>query len=174
MDPILAAERLPKLAERAMRAAVAAAVSGGRRTTPRALVDDALIRFERAVQRVAGDGIRPALLFAERDRIVRELRGFVEGRLAARLFSLRRRDLLAAGRRAAPFDALVRGRRGGTYAVVFRRLCRDGRRLETMQAIANAAHRHAERIAGVLVYDFTTATVRRLRGTDRGVESSAA
>src|SRR5580704_14048613 len=101
MDPILAAERLPKLAARAMRSAIVAAAlrppRGGpvRGVTHRSLVNDALIRFERGVQRIASSGIRPALLFAERDRIVRELRAFIDGRLAARLFALRRRDVVA-------------------------------------------------------------------------------
>ena len=84
MDPLLAVSRLPKLAERAMRASVVAALER-RRVTPRVLINDALMRFERAIQNEAPEGIRPALLFTERDRIVRELRGFIDGRVAARL-----------------------------------------------------------------------------------------
>src|SRR5215469_4869468 len=128
MDPILVADRLPKLAERAMRNAILAQSlvgdRAGRRVTPRPLVDDALIRFEAMVARVAHDGIRPALLFAERDRIVRELTRFAAGRLAARLFAVKKRDVVAVASEARPFDAIVRGRRGGLYGVVFRRLAR--------------------------------------------------
>ena len=179
MDPILAAQRLPKLAERAMRdAIVTLALSGemgGRNATQRALANDALIRFERMVQRAAGDGIRPALLFAERDGIVRDLRTFAATRLASRLFAVRRRDVVAVGRDAGAFDALVRGRRGGVYGVVFRRLARDGRRLEAMRAIRVAARRWpGERLRGVLVYDFAAGTVRTLRCGERSVELSAA
>ena len=157
MDPILAANRLPSLAERATRAAIAAHCLGrtaGRRVTPRALVNDALIRFERAVQRVAGDGIRPALLFAERDRIVRELRTFAESRLALRLVALHRRDVVAFGEPAHPFDAIVRGRRGGVYGLIFRRLAPGSDRLETMRAMRAAALEYREEpLRGVLVYD---------------------
>jgi len=170
MDPILAADRLPKLAARAMRGAIVAAAllpagSGRAAPTHRSLVNDALIRFERGVQRIAGSGIRPALLFAERDRILRDLRVFCDSRLAARLFALRKRDVIAAGRSAAPFDAIVRGRRGGAYAVVFRRLPRDGRRLQAMRIIQRAAQqrRSGEPLRGVLVYDFHAGTVRTLR-----------
>jgi hypothetical protein len=182
MDPILAADRLPKLAARAMRSAIVTAalrpVSGelARAVTHRSLVNDALIRFERGVQRIASSGIRPALLFAERDRIVRELKTFCESRLAARLFALRRRDVIAVGGAAAPFDAIVQGRRGGAYGVVFRRLAGDGRRLDTMRTIQRAAQRsrNAQPLRGVLVYDFRAGTVRTLRLADRAVELSAA
>ena len=143
--------------------------------TQRARADDALVRFEHMVQRVARDGIRPALLFAERDRIVGELQAFVTGRLASRLFAVRRRDLVAVGREAVPFDAIVRGRRGGNYGVVFRRLVRDGKRLEAMRAIRSAARAYrGDDLRGVLVYDFATATVRTLRCGASAVELSAA
>jgi hypothetical protein len=182
MDPILAAERLPKLAARAMRSAIVAAAlrpagsEFARGVTHRALVNDALIRFERGVQRIASNGIRPALLFAERDRIVCDLRAFCAGRLAARLFALRKRDVIAAGRAAAPFDAIVRGRRGGAYGVVFRRLAGDGRRLDAMRAIRHAAARspNGRSLRGVLVYDFGSGTVRTLRCAGRPVELAAA
>jgi hypothetical protein len=175
MDPILAAQRLPRIAERAMRDAAVVAAGRGRRVTPRVLINDALIRFERSVQRVAGEGIRPSLLFAERDRIVSELRRFIETRLAARLFALRRRDVLAVGAGAAPFDAIVRGKRGGSFGVVFRRLAKDGRRLETMRAMRTAAHDfQGERLTGILVYDFTTAAVRTLRCGNTTIELHAA
>ena len=163
MDPLLAANRLPKLAERAMRAAVLRAVASTR-ATPRALVDDALVRFERAVQREATDGVRPALLFAERDRIVRELRMFIEGRLAARLVALRGRDVIALGRDAAPFDAVVRGRRGGHYAIVFRRWPNDGRRLEMLRRARNAAEKYTTTaLIGVVAYDFARGVARTVK-----------
>lgn len=179
MDPILVAQRLPRLAERAMRSAIVTLAlsreAGGRHATQQALATDALVRFERMVQRAAGDGIRPALLFAERDRIVRELRTFAGSRLASRLFAVRRRDVVAVGREAGSFDAVVRGRRGGVYGVVFRRLARDGRRLEAMRAIRAAARScRDESPRGVLVYDFTAGTVRTLRCGERSVELTAA
>ncbi|HEV7178440.1 MAG TPA: hypothetical protein VGN11_01110 [Candidatus Baltobacteraceae bacterium] len=162
MDALLAANRLPRLAERAMRGAVLGALARGR-LTPRALIDDALLRFERAVGREAPDGIRPSLLFGERDRIVRELRGFIDGRLAARLAALRRRDVIAAGRDASPFDLIVRNRHGRQYAVILRRLPPDGRRLELLRRMHVAAQATA-RIAlhGVLVYDFSNGVARLL------------
>ncbi len=179
MDPILVAQRLPKLAERAMREAIVSLSlsreGGAPCPTQRTLADDALIRFERMVQRVARDGIRPALLFAERDRIVGELQAFVAGRLASRLFAVRRRDVAAIGPEAGPFDAIVRGRRGGNYGVVFRRLVRDGKRLEEMRAIRSAARAyHGDDLRGVLVYDFATGTVRMLRCGASTVELAAA
>ncbi|HKU81787.1 MAG TPA: hypothetical protein VJP76_06410, partial [Candidatus Tumulicola sp.] len=165
--------------ERAMREAI---VAQSLARTPRlrgatqwALCDDALLRFERLVTRAAPDGVRPAILFAERDRIVSELRRFLGGRLAARLFAVRRADVVSIGRDAVPFDAVVRGRRGGIYGVVFRRLCGDGRKLETMRAIRRAARTYAgAELRGVLVYDFTAGTIRTLRCGTRAVELAAA
>jgi hypothetical protein len=167
MDALLAAERLPRLAERAMRAAIATCLAQ-QRMTPRALIDRALVVFESATSRL-GD-VRPALLFSERDRIVSELRSFVEGRLAARLRALRRVDLVAAGSRAAPFDLVVRNRHGYLYGVVFRRLPRDGRRLTVLQRIRAAVQTAARTpVDGVLVYDFSRGTALRLdqAGTQR-------
>lgn len=179
MDPILTAGRLPRLAQTAMRRAIVSAAArrasgDGRRVTQRGLVDDALLAFEAAVARVAKDGVRPALLFAERDRIVTDLRRFLKTRLAARLFSLPQRDAVTAGRAAAPFDAIVRGKRGGDYAVVFRRLPADGSRLEAMRAMRTAAYAHARAPRGILVYDFVTGRVRTLRCGERPIELSAA
>lgn len=155
MDPILAAGRLPRLAELAMRDAIVQALGRGR-LTPRALVDEALVRFERAVARRIGGTIRPALLFTERDRIVRELRCFVDGRLCARLSALERRAFVALGASAAPFDAVVRSRRG-TYGVVFRRLPSDGRRLEVLRRARAALQKTRTPLDGVLLYDFVRA-----------------
>jgi hypothetical protein len=180
MDPILVAERLPRLGERAMRSAVAAATlrtspAAARRVTVRILVDNALMRFERALQQVAADGVRPSLLFAERDRIVRELRAFAESRLSVRMLALRRRDVLCTGAACRPFDAVVRGRRGSLFAVALRRLPQDARQLDLMRRTRSAATSlHAgEAVRGVLLYDFTTATLWTVRcasgdaGTDR-------
>lgn len=168
-DPILVANRLPKLAERAMRDAIVARL--GRRQ----LVDDALLRFEALVQRLARDGVRPALLFGERDRIVREMSRFTQSRLASRLFAITPTGVAAIGREARPFDAIVHGRNGGLYGVVFRRLASDGRRLESMRAIRNAAAAYGpQRLRGVLVYDFGSGVVRTLRCGKRPVELSAA
>jgi hypothetical protein len=156
MDPLLAVSRLPKLAERAMRRAVIAALERGR-MTPRGLINDALVRFERDVQTQAPDGVRPALLFTERDRIVRDLRGFIEGRLASRLAALPVREVLALGRAAAPFDAIVENRHGERYAIVLRRVPIDGTRLELLRRIQNAARRYAKvSLRGVLLYDFSS------------------
>lgn len=178
MDPILAAQRLPRLAERAMRHVIVVGSlrpeRGARRFGPRVLADDALVCFERLALR-SSPGVRPALLFSERNRIVAEVQAFLRSRLAARLFAVRPRDIVALGKPAAPFDALIRGRRGGIYGVVLRRLARDGRRLETIRAIRRAAR--SNRIAGlrgVLVYDFATASVRTLRCGVSTIELSAA
>jgi hypothetical protein len=143
-----------------MRTAIAAALNHGT-LTPRAVVDRALVCFEAAVTR--GGGVRPALLFAERNRIVRELRLFLGSRLAVRLRALRRGGLIGAGATAAPFDAIVRNRRGRTYAVVFRRLPSDGRRLAMLQRIRAAEQKVARTpIDGVLVYDLSRGIVLRL------------
>ncbi len=178
MDPILAAKRLPKLSERAMREAIAsvslAREHGAGTAGPRVLADDALIRFERLVRR-AGLAIRPALLFAERNRILGDLQKFVRSRLASRLFAIRRRDVVALGAAARPFDAVLYGRRGGLYGVVFRRLANDGKRLDAMRAIRNAARAYRGKgLRGVLVYDFGTGTIRMLRCGASAVELVAA
>ena len=153
MDPLLAIARLPRLAERAMRRAIAGALTDGR-ITPRAVVDRALVDFETSVAQLGA--VRPALLFAERDRIARELRAFVDGRLAGRLRALRRAAIVAAGAAAAPFDIVVRNRRGRTYAVVFTRLPRDGRRLALLQRICATVETATRTpVDGVLVYDFS-------------------
>src|SRR5690348_17525420 len=58
-----------------------------------------------------------------------------------------------------PYTTLFRsnGKRGGLYGVVLRRLASDGRRLESMRAIRNAANAYAPQpLRGVLVYDFAT------------------
>jgi hypothetical protein len=175
LDPLLVADRLPKLAERAMRDAILGSIGRSRRVSQRMLVDDALLRFEAMVAHDLPDGIRPAVLFAERDRIVRDLARFSRGRLASRLLAIRFSDVVAFERDAQPFDGIVRGRRGGLYGVILRRLPGDGRRLESMRAMRGAAasYRHA-RLVGVLVYDFATGRVRTLRCGVRPVELSAA
>ncbi len=165
MDPLLAVSRLPKLAEGAMRTSVADALQRGR-MTPRGLINDALVRFERDVQSVAPDGVRPALLFSERDRIVRELRGFIDGRLAARLAALRHRDIVATSAHAAPFDAIVRNRFGDAYGIVLRRIPTGGSRLELIRRIAAAAERYTRvRLSGAVLYDFASGSARLLRET---------
>lgn len=173
------AQRLPALAERAMREAIVeqslSRRGDRRRPTPRGLADDALTRFEQFARRFAGDDVRAAALFGERERIVDELGTFLKRRLAARLFAVPRKDVIALGRDAGAFDALVRGRNGGAYGVVFRRLPRDGRRLETMRSIRRAARdSRLDDLRGVLVYDFTAGSVRTLRCGDRTVELAAA
>jgi len=163
MDPLLAARRLPVLAQRAMRTSILAALARAR-VTPRALIDEALLRFERSVGSETPEGVRPALLFAERDRIVRELRRFIDGRLAARLAAVKPRDLVAVGRAAAPFDAIVRNRFGRIYAVVFRRLPADSVRLDLLRRIALAMSRYDKTpLRGVLVYDFSSGSARLVR-----------
>jgi len=179
MDPILAAKRLPKLSERAMREAVVAmSLARTANSSPPKLytiTDDALIRFERIVRRLVPDGVRPALLFAERNRVARELQTFARGRLASRLFAVHRRDVVALGAAARPFDAVVRGRRDGLYGVVLRRLERDGRRLDAIRAIRSAARAYrGEGLRGVLVYDFASGSIRVLRCGVRAVELTAA
>ncbi len=161
MDPLIVARRLPRIAERAMRAAIRRGLEN-RRLTTRAIVGDALVRFDALASREAGAGVRSALLFAERNRIARELRAFVEGRLAVRLGALPRRDILAVGKEASPFDAIVRNRRGRRYGIVLRRLPRDGTRLELLGRMRGAAKTARTPVDGVLVYDFADASVRLL------------
>jgi len=159
MDPILVARRLPQVAARAMRGAIVDALARNR-LTPRTLIDDALLRFERSIGSSRSD-IRPALLFGERERIVRELRAFIDSRLAARLAALRRGEVVALGNRAAPFDLLIRNRRGRAYAVVLRRLPRDDASLEVLRRIARVAERYEKTpLCGVLVYDFSSGRAR--------------
>jgi hypothetical protein len=150
-----------------MRSAILHALAS-RRMTPRVTIDDALLRFESAAAR-AGP-VRPGLLFVERDRIVRELRAFIDGRLAARLTRLSRGQVLASGRAAAPFDLLVRSRRQGTYAVLFRRMPDDGRRLEVLSRIRLALQNARRPLDGVLLYDFVRGRAKLLLhepGSDR-------
>jgi hypothetical protein len=156
LDPIIAAGRLPRLSGRAMRDAIVQALEAGR-FTPRRLVDRALLQFERAAARSGGGGARPCVLFAERDRIVRELRAFVDGRFAARINALPRSAFIAIGARAAPFDAIVRNRRGRVYGVVFRRLPADSRRLDVMRRVHEALKTARTPVSGVLLYDFARA-----------------
>lgn len=164
MDPILALTRLPVLAERAIRTAILASLER-RRMTPRALIDEALVRFERAVQAHAADGIRPASLFAERDRIVRELHAFIASPLASRLAAVARRDLVAAGREAAPFDAVIRNRHGRYYALAIRRIPSDGSRLDLLRRIARAGAAITKwPLAGVVVYSLDDARTQRVDG----------
>jgi len=143
-----------------MRAAILTTLREGR-LTPRAVVDRALVQFERAAARLGT--VRPALLFAERDRIARELRSFVDGRLAARLRA-QPRGALRVGADAAPFGLLVRGRRG-TYAVVLRRLPHGGSRLGILQRICAVQSAMKTPVDGVLIYDFSRGTTLRLHQT---------
>lgn len=172
MDALLAAQRFPRLTLLAMRGAIVCALAT-RRSTPSALVGDALMRFEHAVQRDSSDGVRPALLFAERDRIVREMRVFIAARLAARLFALPRRDLVALGEAARPFDAIVRNARGELHGVICGRLPGDVRRLEWIRRIGEAGYVYrSHRLDGLVIYDFRSGRVRRL--TVQGVRTWAA
>ncbi|HEY3676366.1 MAG TPA: hypothetical protein VGK84_10295 [Candidatus Tumulicola sp.] len=174
-DPVLVAKTLPELGEGAMRAAVAAALRRRHPVTERWLANEALVQFEALVQAKVSDGVRPASLFAERDRIVSELRRFAGSKLAARCFGIARRNVLAAGRTALPFDALVRGRDGGAYGLTLRRLPSGAERL----AVLPTAHTQttgswAEPIRGVVTYDFRTGKTSVVRFTrDRRARASA-
>ena len=164
MDPLLAARHLPALADRAVRDAIVAALGSGRRPALPALTEEALLRFERAVQLKALDGVRPALLFAQRDRILRVVRTVCAAEVTARLFRVHRRDLAATGASARPFDAIVRARDGSLHAVVWRALPVDGRRLERLRgarAWAKRGHR-AGKLAGIVVIDLHTGVARAL------------
>lgn len=164
MDPLLAARRLPTLSDRAVRDAFVAALLSRRRPALASLVEEALLRFERAVQLQAGDGVRPALLFAQRDRIVRTMRVLCSSEITARLFSLHRRDVIATGSGARPFDVIVRASDGGLHAVLVRRLPPDGRRLERLRAARMCAKRphRCGPLAGVVVVDLQTGTARAM------------
>lgn len=155
VDPLMLADRLPKLAVRAQCAAIVAGLRDRRLGSPRGLCNRALLQFESAVARAAGTGVRPALLFAERDRIVVELRRFLASRLASRLRALAPARVRAAGRAAVPFDALVLDGDGALYAIVLRRLPERGRRLQALHAVRTAAARWGGAdLAAVVVYDF--------------------
>jgi hypothetical protein len=165
-DPVLVAKTLPGLGEAAMRAAVAAALAKRAPITERWLANEALVRFEASVQALASDGVRPSALFAERDRIVSQLRRFAKSKLAARCFSVARRNVLAAGRNALPFDALIRGRDGAPYALTLRRLPLGPERLAvlpTAHTPANGSWR--EPVRGVVTYDFQTGKTSVVRFT---------
>lgn len=170
MNSLEAARGLPVLAQRAMRAAILAAMDRGR-FAPRAVIDDALVRFASLGART-DRGAGAALLFAERDRIVRELRRFIDGRIATRLSLLRRRDIVALGRAAAPFDAIVRARSGAYYALVFRRVPRGAARLVHVHCAVRAMRRYDKTpLGGVLLVDFGSGGVRLIRGLgDTGAE----
>lgn len=164
MDALAAAKRLPRVADAAMRNAVIAALASGRKPTLSALVGDALVRFERAVQLKTPDGVRPALLFAQRDRILRGLRAFFELRVATRLFAVRERDRIAIGSAAKPFDAIVRGRDGRFHAIVLRAIPRDGRKLDLFRRVRVAAQNcRTAVIESVVVCDLDGGRSRRLR-----------
>ena len=173
-DPVLVAKTLPEFGEAAMRAAVAGALAKRSPVTERWLANEALVRFEAFVQALASEGVRPASLFAERDRIVSELRRFAKSRLAARCFGVARRNVLAVGPNALPFDALVRGRDGAPYALALRRLPPGPERLAllpTAHAPANGTWR--EPLRGVVTYDFLTGKTSVVRFT-RGRSARAA
>jgi hypothetical protein len=159
IDPLVAAGRLPRLAEKAMRGAILHALA--HRCAP-ATIEDALLRFEAAVARNLGASARPALLFAERNRIVRELRVFARSRLAARLGALHAAQFLALGRAAAPFDLIVRSRSGARYAVLLRRMPGDGRRLEMLRRVGQALKSDRTPLDGVLLYDFVLGRAKLL------------
>jgi len=174
MDPLVAAQRLPRIADAAMRNALLGALGAGRRPALSALVGAALVRFERAVQAKAPDGVRPALLFAQRDRILRGLRALTESRLASRLFAVRPRDLIAIGASAKPFDAIVRGRDGRAHAIVFRAIPKDGRKLELFRRIRSAAVTHkTAAIESVVVGDLEGGRSRRLQVTGEATSRAA-
>ncbi len=146
-----------------MRKAVASGLARGR-MSPRGLIDEALVAFEREVGTRIPEGVRPFLLFSERDRIVRELRGFIDGKVAARLAAVRPRDVIATGRSAMPFDAIVRNRFGRAYGIVMRRVPAGDVRLELLRRIHTAARRYEKTpLSGVLVYDFVSGSARLVR-----------
>jgi hypothetical protein len=122
------------------RALLAALMRHGRRQLG-PIVTEALAGFERMVERRIRGNARPALLFAQRNRIVRGLKAFLSSRSAARLFALPRRALVAAGSAASPFDSIVRGRDGRLHAVIFRSIPSDARRLELYRCTRTAANR---------------------------------
>lgn len=162
MDALLVATRLPALAERTVRRAILSSLAN-RTLTPRSVIDASLLHFERAISRVAADGIRPSLLFAERDRIVRDLKRFLDSRLAIRLAALHPRNVLSRGRAARPFDAIVRGRDGRSYALVVRTLGDANRRLRLLRDVRNALAAMPNAPDGVLVYDAATAQLALVR-----------
>ena len=157
MDPLLAANAIPRLADLAMRRALLATLVRHGRPQLGPIVTEALAEFERMVERKLRGSARPALLFTQRNRIVRGLKAFLSSRSAARLFGLPRRALVAAGPTAGPFDSIVRGRDGRLHAVIFRSIPSDARRLELYRRIRAAA----ARVGGPAV---ATVTICNLEG----------
>jgi len=179
VDPLLAAEEVPRLADLAMRRAIAAALRGNRRAQLGPVVNDALARFESTVHRRL-HGARPALLFVQRNRIVNGLKAFMSSRAAARLFAVQRHAIVAAGTGAAPFDAIVRSRDGRLHAVVLRAVPRDSRRLELYRRIRAAASRRsgASGVASVTICNLNGGPARILydpgaNGHDCNLSASA-
>ena len=178
MDPFLAAKRLPKLSERAMREAIVsvslAREHGARVAGPRMLADEALVRFERFVRR-AGRAIRPALLFAERDRILADLQTFaaqslglaaVRGSPARRCRRWRRRQSVRRDSAGASRRSL---RRRVPPARQRRKAARHDAR--NSQRGSSLSGRRSARRAGVR---FRAGTIRMLRCGASAVELVAA
>ena len=167
MDPLLAAGRLPRLAQRSMRDAVCARLVVPGRAPARRLIDSALLRMERALERCGPASALAPLVFAERNRVVREMETFLTSRLAARLFALAP-GRVVAGAHAAPFDAIVGGRAGALYGIVMRRLEANASRLQTYQRVRTAAAAYDRVIAAVVVYDWSSGATRVVSAARRG------
>ncbi len=169
MDPLQAAGRIPKIAQRSMRDA---ALAPTRRGDPpgRRLVEAALLGFERSVEREGLGIVERALLFAERDRMVREMSAFASSQLAARLFSLSA-DRILAGSHAAPFDAVVSDRRGRRYGVVMRRLSKTSGRLEMYRRVREAAAAATQPIKAVVLYDWVSGATRVVPAVEGGLST---
>jgi hypothetical protein len=167
MDPLEAAGRLPHLAQRSMRDAVCAYLGVAGRAPARRLIDSALIRMDRWLERgESAPGLAP-LVFAERDRVVREMGTFLASRLASRLFALAPGRVMA-GAHAAPFDAIVGSRAGAFYGIVMRRLEANASRLQTYQRVRSAALACDRDIAAVVVYDWSSGATRVVSAARRG------
>jgi hypothetical protein len=163
MDPLLAANAIPRLADLAMRRALLAALVRSGRPQLGPIATQALADFERRVERKMRGNPRPALLFTQRNRIVRGLKAFLSSRGAARLFALPRRALVATGAAAGPFDTIVRGSDGRLHAVIFRSAPNDTRRLELYRRIhAAAAKAGGPAVATVTLYNLDGGPARTL------------
>lgn len=175
MDPLLAANAIPRLADLAMRRATLAALARGGRPQFGLIVNEALACFERMVERSVPGNARPALLFPQRNRIVGGLRTFLSSRMATRLFALPPHALTSLGSAASPFDAIVRGPDGRLHAVIFRSVPRDARRLELYRRIRATGGRvgRGAMVATVTVCNLDGGPARTLLVNRAGVVKAA-
>ncbi|HUY11125.1 MAG TPA: hypothetical protein VMV73_02565 [Candidatus Dormibacteraeota bacterium] len=141
MDLLELAALLPKLTARVARDVIVDALGAPGRFHERALVAASVARFEALLARDIADGVRPGLLFEQRDLLALRLRTFARTPLARRLGRLRRASVLRRGAAAKPFDALLRTRAGRVLALLVRPMPTGEARLDIYRAARGAIER---------------------------------